>query len=269
MKRMLAWAVVGLFVFGLSSSGFAQEKIVIAGSGDPQGLLRILGKAFEAANPGTRIEVPESIGSTGGVRAAAAGKADLGRVARPLKGSEKGLGLTYLEFARAPAGFVVHPSVEFIDHVTKDEILGIYSGRITHWKALGGPTAKIYPVQREPGETSRKIIEEHLPEFGETEWKVKTVYSTPEMVETLAHHKYTIGYFSLPMAKGTNLRVLTLDGVAPTPENIEAARYPYVGPFAFVWKGELRGLSKRFVAFVKSPQGQKIIRDFGAIPTGD
>lgn len=269
MKTILASAVVGLFVFGMSGSSLAQEKIVIAGSGDPQKLLRALGKAFEVANPGTYIEVPQSIGSTGGVKATAAGKADLGRVARALKTSEKGLGLTYLEFASAPVGYVVHPTVEFVDNLTRDEIVGIYSGRITHWKMLGGPPAKIYPVQREPGETSRGIIEEHFPEFGQTEWDVKTVYSTPEMVQALASHKFTIGYLSIPMVNGIDLNVLSVDGVAPTSQNIKAGRYPYVGPFAFVYKGELRGLAKRFVEFVKSPEGEKIIRDFGAIPQED
>ena len=67
----------------------------LCGTGDSQELLRTLGAAFEKANPGVSIVVPDSVGSDGGIKAAAAGECDFGRVARPLTDQEKELKLTY------------------------------------------------------------------------------------------------------------------------------------------------------------------------------
>ena len=65
MKKIRALLVLLLFVAPLA---MAQNRIVIDGTGDSQQLLRILAKAFEQANPGTEVVVPDSVGSSGGVR---------------------------------------------------------------------------------------------------------------------------------------------------------------------------------------------------------
>ena len=50
MKRILAFVVINLFVSGIVGHSFAEEKIVIAGSGDTEALLRILAQAFESGH---------------------------------------------------------------------------------------------------------------------------------------------------------------------------------------------------------------------------
>src|SRR5919109_205524 len=103
--------VVGLFslvIAGLLLSASplrAQEAkmdtrtLVFAGSGSGVAIARVLAKEFERRNPGVRIEVPPSIGTGGGIKAAAAGSISAGLATRPLKPEEKTPGLVYLPFA--------------------------------------------------------------------------------------------------------------------------------------------------------------------------
>ena len=105
--------------------GLAGEKIIIGGTGDSQELLRSLASAFEKSPGGGAIEVPDSIGSGGGIKALIAGKIDLARVARPLKEGEEKLGLVYLSFAMNPVVFVIHPGLTGIDSITTEQIIGI------------------------------------------------------------------------------------------------------------------------------------------------
>jgi phosphate transport system substrate-binding protein len=68
------------------------------------------------------------------------------------------------------------------------------------------------------------------------------------------------------MANAPKVRILTYNGVAPTPENVQAGLYPLTVPLGLVWREELSGSSKAFVEFIKTPQAKKILLQNGAIP---
>ncbi len=247
--------------------GFAGHKIVVSGTGDSQELLRKAAKALQDRLGGGEIEVPDSIGSGGGIRAVAAGKIDLARVARPLKESEKKLGLTYKCFAKAPIVFVVHPSVTGVENITSEEITGIYSGKISVWGRLGGKDQKIYAITREAGDSSRTVLNRHLPGFKDiAKPAAKVIYSTPEAVATLVRHTKTIGFLPMPMVVDTELKVLKVDGVYPSAENVRSGRYNLMISLGIAYKGELTGLAKRFVDFLYSKEGKRLIAEHGAVP---
>jgi phosphate transport system substrate-binding protein len=68
------------------------------------------------------------------------------------------------------------------------------------------------------------------------------------------------------MVKGRRLKVLKVEGIYPSLRNVQSGKYSLFIPFSLVWKGRLRGLSKAFVDFIFSPEGQKITADSGAAP---
>ncbi|MBU0946729.1 MAG: substrate-binding domain-containing protein [Proteobacteria bacterium] len=247
--------------------GFSGQKIIVGGTGDSQHLLSEIAKALEERLGGGEIEVPESIGSGGGIRAVAAGKIDLARVARPLKENETKLGLTYKCFAKSPVVFVIHPSVTGIEDLKSEDIIGIYSGKINVWGQLGGQDQKIYAITREVGDSCRIVLNKRIPGFKDiTEPTAKVIYNTPEAVATLIRHKKTIGFLPMPMTIGKDLKILTVDGVYPSAENIRSGRYKLVVPFGIVYKGELKGLAQRFVNFLSSTEGKRLIAEYGAVP---
>ena len=250
----------------------ALEQLVIDGTGDSQPLLRQLGKAFEAANPGTKIIVPESIGSSGGVKSLINGKCDMARIARPLKKKELDAGkdLIYHQFAYSPVVFTANHPEQCIDNLTTDQVVQIFSGAINDWSALGNCRPhKIYVAMRETGDSSRSVIEKNLPGFKEiAEFTGKTVYSTPETVMTLEEHPYTISF--LPQGSITSkLLVFNFNGVAPTEAAVKQGDYPLFSPFGLVWRGELSNLGSQFLKYLSSPAAIKIIRELGVIPVTD
>jgi len=244
------------------------DKIIISGTGDSQELLRVMAKAFMAEHNNCGVEIPDSIGSTGGIKALLRGEANFARVARLLKDDEKKQGLTYHLFAKSPLVFVVNPSVADINNITAEQIIGIYSGKITNWGQLGGAASKIHPVTREITDSSVQILEKTLPGFADvnSQAAAKVIYTTPEMVSVIAEHKGTIGFVPLSMTKGIGLKILKIDGVYPSTESVISGEYKYIASFGIVYKGKLKGFEKKFVEFIYSEDGQKIITDMGSIP---
>ncbi|HFD32206.1 MAG TPA: hypothetical protein ENJ28_05805 [Gammaproteobacteria bacterium] len=245
---------------------FSGQKIIIAGTGDSQKLLRNIARELESKLKGGKIEIPDTVGSTGGIKALLAGRADLARVARPLLENEKKYNLTYLLFAKNPVVFVTHPSVAQIHNLKIQDIMDIYSAKITNWKSVGDKNHKIYPVTREPGDASVKILLKYRPDFHVNKKATKVIFSNPKTIEALVNHKYTLGFLPLSNVKGTNLRVMNLDGISPTIENVQSGKYPLTMPLGIVYKEKPQGLAKVFIDFLYSKKGQDIILDFGAIP---
>ena len=165
MIRRVFYLVLAVFFYSAVVAN-AQETLVIAGTGDSQALLRNLGAIFEKSHPDVTIEVPNSIGSGGGIKAVGRGEAGLGRTARALKEKEKP-GLTDVAFARSPVVFATNTSVHEVLDLSREQILAIYSGKINNWKEVGGPDGKIYPLSREEGDSSRETIDKNLAGFKE------------------------------------------------------------------------------------------------------
>ncbi len=267
VKRMAALTVI-LVLFILSPcAATAGEKIIISGSGDSQALLRAMASAFEKENPGTKIVISKSIGSDGGIRAVERGTADLGRIARLITARDSRFNLNHIVFAYSPVVFICSRNVRKVSGLSYAQIIGIYSGRITSWSQLGGEKRPIYIADREEGDSSRAAIEETVPGFKDiSSLAGQVVKSTPENFHIVEKYRDTIGYGPLSMVKGRRLKVLKVEGVYPSLRNVRSGAYNLFIPFSLVWKGQLRGLSQRFVDFIFSPGGRKIIVDNGAAP---
>ncbi len=252
----------------LAAGEQARGHFAIAGTGDSQELLRQVAHAFMDRYPGITVEIPDSTGSGGGIKAVLAGTCRMARVARPLKQDEKQQGLSYLLFARAPVVFAIHPSVQGVDNLTYEQIIGIYTGRIRTWGRLGGsPDRKIYVANREAGDSSRRVLEIFLPGFRNiSSLAGETIYTTPETVAILRSTPFTIGYVPLSATAGTALRIPTLNGFAPTRESIESGTYPLAIPLALVWKQTLAKKEQLFIDFLLGPEGRRIIEEHGAFP---
>ncbi len=247
--------------------GFSGRKIVVAGTGDSQELLQAIAKALEEKLGSGEIEIPDSIGSSGGVRALIDGQTDIARVARPLKKDEEQAGLTYRLFAEAPVVFVTHPDVIGIDNITTEEIIQIYSGRINNWNEFGYQVGKIYPINRESGDSCLRILNEKIPGFTDIpNLAGKIFYSTQEAVDAIVEHKQTIGFLPLPATIGKQIKILKFNGVYPSAENVQNGTYNLTVPFAVVYKSEPKGLAKKFIEFLFSKQTQEIITTSGSVP---
>ncbi len=247
--------------------GYDGQVVTIAGTGDSQDLVRALADALLSTTGSGRIEVPENIGSAGGIRALLAGKTDLARVARELTRQEADAGLTCLTFAKAPIAFVVHRSVTGIDNISSQDIVGVYSGKITRWEHLNAKQGRIYAVTREPGNPCLRVLQAQLPGFADiAEPQAKVLYSTAEARDALVGHRNTFGFLATSAAAGTDLRILSVDGVYPSAESVRSGAYKLVVPLSIVYRDPPIGLARRFTDSLFGKEAREIIAAAGAVP---
>ncbi len=267
--KTLRWAGVFLIslLFVFQSSLQAKERLLICGTGDSQSILREIAIMFEKTHPDVDVEVPDSIGSSGGIRMTAKGRCDLGRVARRLKEKEKKYQLKYRLFAYSPVVFAANLKGRSSLGLTSEEILDIFKGKIRTWKPFIGEDRPIYVANREPGDSSRRVLEKTMPGWKNIKtFAGATVYSTPELVSTLIKNPYTIGYGPLAMLQNRGLTLISIDGYGPDVKNVQKGLYRHLTPFGIVWKGRLEGNRKAFVDFLFSPQVRELLLKRGLIP---
>ncbi len=249
------------------TNSVSANKITITGTGDSAELFSAIAAAFEAKHIGTKIELPESVGSTAGIKAVIAGNADLARTARKLKDTEKQAGLTQVIFAKTPVVFTIRWDTNGIDNITTQQILGIYKGEIKNWSQLGVKPGKIYPLTREPGDSSLKVLCKTLPGFADVNSPAaKVMFLTPEAVAAMLEHKQTICFLPLSAIINTKLKVLKVDGIEPSNEKVINGEYKHVILLGIAYKGHPKGLAKEFIDFLYSDDAAEIIRSTGVVP---
>jgi len=273
LARSVSLAVLAI-CFGLAGlcplSALTAEAttLTIPGTGDSQDVLRLLAEHFKRDNADITVVLPDSIGSTGGLRQVLDGKAELARTARPLRDDEIAAGLTQVVFAVTPVVFAVHPSVVGVTGVTSAQAQAVFAGRIHNWSELGGPDLAVARVCRETPETSRELINAAIPGFEADGCRGQAVaYATPEAVALVAGHPGAVGYFSLAAMAATDLAPLALDGVAPTLENVGRGSYRLVIPFGLSYKPPLSPAAARFLKFLSSPDALSLMARLGCLPS--
>lgn len=253
---------VALMSIGFSGIA-AAEEVAIVGTGSGMSLLQAVAEAFMEAEPDVTIDVPPSIGSSGGIKAVGRDNFVLGRVAREIKDKEQHFGLTYLPIAKMPIVFFTNESVEIVDLTTR-QICDIYSGKIDNWKEVGGKDGRIRVIRREDGDSSLKDLRQSFPGFKDIALtpKSKTTLTDQETLVLTAEKEGTIAFGTYINAKNYDVNILSIEGKKPTESD-----YPYAGTLALIYKEKNKtGAIERFIEFAKSPNAQKAIVEAGGLP---
>ncbi|MBE0558251.1 MAG: substrate-binding domain-containing protein, partial [Proteobacteria bacterium] len=164
--------------------------------------------------------------------------------------------------------FVVGRQVR-ITNLSARQLAAIFSGKIADWREVGGPAGPIRVVTREPGDSSLIVIQKQLDAFRNLVFspRAKVLLYDRITVETLDKYKHSIGFVTLSSMQRSNggITPISLDGVAPTRENLLSGRYPLEEHYAFVYRKDPAPAAGRFLAFVFSPAGRGIIEKRGMI----
>jgi len=246
------------------------DTLEIPGTGACEVLLQAVAAAFNKQHPGHQVTILPSIGTIGGMRRVINDEAVLVRVARPLIKEEKAQGLTYLPFARDMVIFTVGAKVP-IRNITTAQLVDVYTGKIDTWQKLGGPPVPIRVLLRQPGDSSLRVVQKHLEAFLQIAFTpaAKVLYTDPDMLATLQKYTYSIGWVTFSSLKGAQppIHPLSLDGIAPTPENAQSHQYKLIEEYALVFKEkQLNDLARRFLDFLFSQEGRAVMQHYGVIP---
>lgn len=258
-----------LMLFSSVSFAFAQEKIVIGGSGSINEELADLAKAYMAKHPGTMVEVrPESMSTEGGMEGVRTGRFQIGLVARPPTANEKSK-FMYTPISRSMAGVVVHKSMPISD-LSDSQVCDVFSGKIKSWKDLGGNEGKVLVLTRKRDDSNTEAFRKKMPCFRElvVTSEAITLLRGNEVLDALDKRPGTIGITNLGsnFRDHENIKAITINGISPTAETVRNDKYRFVREQGVVTAGEPQGLTQRFIDFMATPEGRKIIGSQGAIP---
>lgn len=259
-----------LFAFFVACSSAYAEQLLIPGSGACEVILQELAQVFNAENPGAEVIILPSVGSTRGIKFVLAGEYDLGRVARPLTDTELDYGLLQLKFARDVLVFAVGPKTG-IDNLSSQQLTDVYAGRVTNWKDVGGHDSPVRLLTRNPDDSSYKLIAQKFDAFRSLDISssAKVMYHDYEMVNALNKYSSAIGWVTSSTLKSIDpsVKPIAINNIAPSLQNVIDGSYSMVVEFGFIYKkGKLEGLARRFVEFVTSKQGSRILTNAGLIP---
>jgi phosphate transport system substrate-binding protein len=253
--------VLFLFISLLSAScGRSEANVIVAGSTSVQPYAEILAEEYALLYPDSGIDV-QGGGSSAGITAAESGTADIGMSSRNLKESE--MSLWHIEIARDGLSIIIHPDNP-VKNLTLEQVRGIYTGNRINWSAVGGNDAKIHLIAREEGSGTRGAFEDLVMGSEFITPKAIVQNSNGSVRQLISGDKYSIGFISLGLVN-ENVKAVSLDGAAPTSENVLNYSYPLFRSFIFVSAGEPEGLTKQFIDFVISPAGQEILRKEGLV----
>ena len=162
-----------------------------------------------------------------------------------------------------------------------EEIQGIYSGRITNWKEVGGRFQSIRPFQRAENSGSQSALQrlmEGLPLIEpEKADRIAGMGGIIREVASYRNYKNAIGfsfrYYATEMVRSGDIRLLALDGVEPAKETIRDGTYPIASHFYAVTAApigqpapeETNAYMAAFLEWILSPQGQAIIEETGYV----
>jgi ABC-type phosphate transport system substrate-binding protein len=141
--------------------------------------------------------------------------------------------------------------------------MALYNGKIKRWDELNSSLAslgRIYPITREFGDATIRVLERVYPAFTNLpSHELPVYYSTPKAVEAVKSHKRAIAFLPMPEAVNAGLDILKIDNYAPNLDNITTGKYKLVEPFSIVYHSKLRGLAKKFVVFLFSDQARLLM----------
>jgi len=236
------------------------EKLVLTGSSTIAPLAAEIGKRFESVHNNVRVDV-QTGGSSRGISDARAGLADIGMVSRALKKDEKDL----QGFTIALDGIcIILNKGNPVETLNKQQIIDIYTGKIINWKDVGGNDAPITVINKAEG---RSTLELFLHYFGLKNTDVKpqvVIGDNQQGIKTVVGNPDAIGYVSVGTAEyeasqGAAIKLLPLEGIAASVENVSNRSFPLSRPLNLVTRAEPVGLVKDFIEFAGSPQVNDLI----------
>ena len=188
---------------------------------------------------------------------------------------EQGVELVYTPIGREAFVFFVNPKNP-IEGLTLEQLRGVYSGQITRWDELGAPgLGEILPYQRSEGSGSQTALERFVMQDtplmpAEEETVMGGMGDIVEQVSSYKNQRGAIGYsfrfYVTGLMRDFDVKLLQINGVAPTVENIENGSYPLASYFYAVTRADADENTLALLDWITGPQGQALVEKAGYTP---
>jgi len=273
MKSMTVKLFIGLVSMALMFSFFGCSKskakrVTVKGSTT---VLPITQKAAEAFKKETGISVfVEGSGSGNGIKALIDGSCDVANSSREMKDNEletakaKGIKVKEIVVAYDMIVPVVHPS-NAITKITLNQLKAIYDGSISDWSKAGGEKGKIIVISRDTSSGTYEVWHEKVMKKSDVRNDALLQASNGAVLSAVAGNAKAMGYVGFGYIN-TSVKPLDVDGVTGTLENGKSGKFPISRKlYMYVNENKMSEEIKKFVDFLLSDIGQKLVTDAGFI----
>jgi len=246
----------------VASTADLSGKLTLNGSTSMAKVCQALGEAFSAKYPNVTVE-KGGTGSGDAAKAVSAGTALIGDLSRAMKPEEKPDDYEIVQIAIDGIAIAVNKDNK-VTALTSDQITKIFTGVITNWKDVGGSDQKITVLGREAASGTRDGFETMFKAAKKCKYAAE-LSSTGEVVTKVSSDKGAVGYVSLDSVNET-IKAVDVDNVKANEENIVNKTYKAQRPFIEIYKkGTDSDLVKAWFEFVKSDEGQAVIKKTGLV----
>ncbi|MDO4789597.1 MAG: PstS family phosphate ABC transporter substrate-binding protein [Porphyromonas sp.] len=269
MKKTI---LASLVLLAFSFTANAQR---VKGSDTVLPLSQKMAEQYMKQNKSATISVTGG-GSGVGISALLAGTTEIAQASRRIKFDEKqklqegGKSAKEVIIAYDALAVVVHPANK-VDKLTREQLEGIFTGKIKNWKEVGGEDLKIVPYSRETSSGTYEFFKESVLKNKNYMNGIMSMPATGAIVQSVSQTKGAIGYIGLAyLNKDVKSVKISYDKgktfTSPTVANAKNKSYPVVRPLYYYYEQKSASDVKPFVDYVLSADGQKIVAEVGFIP---
>lgn len=269
MRKFFQQLILSGFCLAIGAGTTFAENIVIKGSTTVLPIAQVTLEAYMKANPGAKISLSGG-GSGEGIKALIDGSTDIANSSREIKSAEvelaKSKGVEPKEIAVAIDAIVpiVNPKNRVKD-LTTDQLSQIYQGKIKNWKEVGGDDLQIVVISRDSSSGTFEAWAEMVLNKAKVTPKAQLQASNGAIVQAISKNRYAIGYIGIGYINKT-VKPLTVNGVAASAKTALSKEFP-VSRFLYMYtNGEPKGETAKFIKFVLSSEGQKLVAKEGFVP---
>lgn len=264
-----------VFILLLAVNQTFAQNIKIKGSDTVLPLTQTVAEEYMKVNKNASLMVTGG-GSGVGVAALMNSTTDIAQSSRSLKLDEKlklkedGKMYKELIVAYDALAVIVHPSNK-ITQLTREQLEGIYTGKITNWKEVGGTDMKIVVYSRETSSGTYEFFKEHVLDKKNFAGSALLMPATGAIVQSVSQTKGAIGYVGLAYLE-KNIKALKVSYdqgktfVAPSVKAAKNKSYPISRPLYYYYLTSVEKTVSPFVKFVLSPVGQQLVLKAGYVP---
>ena len=246
------WKPLFLLFFLFLGCVNQQDKLIISGSSSLASLMTQVSKRFMKDNSNTAVHVRSNISSIG-ISSVRDKTADIGMVAIKLDLDDSDL--RYHPIAVDAIGIIVNQK-NIMNNLTYQNVIDIYTGKITDWEQLKGIEGRIRVIFKNPPECS--ISKTFLSYFKLEAQSIQAdtmVKDNKKGIEILVHDPFAIGFFSIGFiqsyrASQGSLKILSLDGVYPSTLNVLERKFKLFREFQLVTHVNATDQIKSFLNFM-------------------
>lgn len=273
MLNIFKKTVFAIVAFALMSGvTFAGSSIVIKGSTTVLPVAQGTLEAFMKKNPSVQISLSGG-GSGEGIKALIDKTTDIATSSREIKKEEVELAKTknvnpvanvVANDAIVP---VVHPKNK-VKNLSIDQLSQIYQGKITNWKEVGGDDLKIVVISRDSSSGTFESWDHFVMKKARVAPQAQMLASNGAIVTAIAKNRYAISYLGIGYVN-KSVKPLQVNGITASIATALSKEYPMSRELYMYTDGDATGDVAKYIAFVKSAEGQKIVVKEGFVPLSD